>query len=175
MIRTKRKNQINNAIAENTVPTRSKSSNDLLLQLGNKQYARLQQRGKTTPAGAFYFSKTNTKPQTYDIVGDVIQRGSTEYLLTNGKLRVLRRLSGEDYVYTRLGTQYFSAKKVAYLVHAPARIKKAHSNSQGREFMVPHNAFMTGELTVSQNLNRGERESQLKAKVLTCMETTSIE
>ena len=92
-------------------------------------------------------------------------------MLTNGKLRVLRRRNGEDYVYTRLGTQYFSAKKVAYLVHVPARIQKAHSNSQGREFMVPHNAFMTGELTVSQNLNRGERESQLKAKVLTFMET----
>ena len=100
------------------MPTRSKSSNDLLLQLGNKQYARLQQRGKTTPAGAFYFSKTNTKPHTYDIVGDVIQRGSTEYLLTNGKLRVLRRLSGEDYTYTRLGTQYFSAKKVTYFFSA---------------------------------------------------------
>ena len=37
--------------------------------------------------------------------------------------------------------------------------------------MVPHNAFMTGdELTVSQNLSRGERESQLKTKVLTFME-----
>ena len=36
--------------------------------------------------------------------------------------------------------------------------------------MVPHNAFMTGDLTVSQNLSRGERESQLKAKVMTFME-----
>ena len=144
------------------MPARSKSNNDLLLQLGNKQYVRLQNRGKTTPAGRFYFSQTDTQPQAFDLIGNIIQRGSTEYLLTNGKLRVLRRLSGSDYIYTRLGTQYFSAKQATYLVHVPAVIKKAHSNSTGRQFMVPHNAFMTTDLTVSQNLSKGERETQLK-------------
>ena len=155
MLKQKRKNQIQSAINENTAPTRSKSNNDLLLQLGNKQYVRLQNRGKTTPAGRFYFSQTDSQPQTFDLIGNVIQRGSTEYLLTNGKLRVLRRLSGSDYIYTRLGTQYFSARQATYLVHVPAVIKKAHNNNTGRQFMVPHNAFMTTDLTVSQNLSNG--------------------
>ena len=141
-----------------------------MLQLGNKQYVRLQNRGKTTPAGRFYFSQTDSQPQTFDLIGNVIQRGSTEYLLTNGKLRVLRRLSGSDYIYTRLGTQYFSAKQASYLVHAPALIKKAHNNSIGRQFMVPHNAFMNTDLTVGQNLSKGERETQLKNKVLAALE-----
>ena len=130
MLRQKRKNQIQGAINEDTAPTRSKSNNDLLLQLGNKQYVRLQNRGKTTPAGRFYFSQTDTQPQTFDLIGNVIQRGSTEYLLTNGKLRVLRRLSGSDYIYTRLGTQYFSAKQASYLAHVPAVIKKGAQQQQ---------------------------------------------
>ena len=90
----------------------------------------MQQRGKTTPAGRFYFAQTDSEPQAHDLIGDVIQRGSAEYLLTNGKLRVLRRLSGSDYIYTRLGTQYFSAKQASYLVHVPAVIKKGAQQQQ---------------------------------------------
>ena len=97
MIKTKRKSEIETAITNNVAPSRSKSSNDLLLRLG-KGYTKLQQRGQTTPAGKFYFAQTNTTPDTYDIVGNVVQRGSTEFLITNGKARVLRRLSGDEYI-----------------------------------------------------------------------------
>ena len=72
---------------------------------------KLQQRGKTTPAGRFFFSQTQTTPDTYVIEGAVVQRGSTEYPLTNGKARVLRRLIGNSYTYSRLGKQYFPHKK----------------------------------------------------------------
>ena len=94
MLRPKRRDQIRDAIANEVTPTRSKSSDDLLLQLGPKQYAKLQRRGATTPAGQFYFSQTETTPKTVDTQGTVVQRGSTEFLLTNGKARVLRRLVG---------------------------------------------------------------------------------
>ena len=87
-------------------------------------FTKLQQRGKTTPAGRFFFSQTQTTPDTYDIEGTVVQRGNTEYLLTNGKARILRRLTGNSYTYSRLGKQYFQYKKTAYLVHVPAAIKK---------------------------------------------------
>ena len=102
MIRPKRKTEIETAITNNVAPSRSKSSNDLLLRLG-KGYAKPHARGKTTPAGRFFFAATDTNPETYDIVGNVVQRGSTEFLITNGKARALRRLSGDEYVYTRLG------------------------------------------------------------------------
>ena len=62
---------------------------------------------------------------TYDIEGTIVQRGSTEYLLTNGKARVLRRLIGNRYEYSRLGKQYFQHKKTAYLVHVPAVTKNS--------------------------------------------------
>ena len=84
------------------------------------------------PAGRFYFSQTQTTPGSFDMQGTVIQRGSTEYLLTGGKARVLRRLAGRDYTYTRLGKHYFDAKQTSYLVHVPAVIKKAFSKSRGR-------------------------------------------
>ena len=96
-----------------------------MLSLDDKRFTKLQQRGKTTPAGRFFFSQTQTSPDTYDIEGTVVQRGSTEYLLTNGKARVLRRLIGNSYDYSRLGKQYFQHKKTAYLVHVPAIIKKS--------------------------------------------------
>ena len=145
MLRTKRRDQIRDAIANEVTPTRSKSSDDLLLQLGPKQYAKLQRGGTTTPAGQFYVEHTETTPNTFDTLGTVVQRGSTEFLLSNGKARVLRRLAGDDYIYTRLGNVYFGAKENQYLVHVPAIIKKAHSTSTGRSFMVPHNAFMPQE------------------------------
>ena len=100
-----------------------------------------------------------------------MQRGSTEYLLTNGKARVLRRFAGEDYVYTRLGKQYFGAEQSQYLIHIPAVIKKAHSTSLGRHFAVPHNAFMAQELHISSRLPEAERKTRLKDKVLAFMET----
>ena len=170
MLRPKRRDQIRDAIANEVTPTRSKSSDDLLLQLGQKQYAKLQRRGTTTPAGRFYFSQTETTPTTFDTEGTVAQRGSTEFLLTNGKARVLRRLAGDDYVYTRLGKLYFGAKENQYLVHVPAIIKKAHSSSMGRSFMVPHNAFMSQDLQISSRLSDAEQQRQLKAKVLSYME-----
>ena len=171
MLRAKRKTLIQTAIEGNIVPQRSKSSSDLLLRLGNNKHAKLQQRGKTTPAGRFYFAQTQTTPETYDIQGTVVQRGSTEFLVTNGKARVLRRLVGNEYTYTRLGRQFFNAKKTSYLVHVPAVIKKSFSNSRGREFMVPHNAFMYEQLVLSANLNEAERKEQLKSKVLAFMES----
>ena len=36
--------------------------------------------------------------------------------------------------------------------------------------MVPHNAFMFEELTVSQNVSEAERRNQLQSKVLTFMQ-----
>ena len=125
MLKSKRKHLISSAIADNKRPQRSKSSGDLLLSLDDKRFTKLQQRGKTTPAGRFFFSQTQTSPDTYDIEGTVVQRGSTEYLLTNGKARVLRRLIGNSYEYSRLGKQYVQHKKTAYLVHVPAVIKKS--------------------------------------------------
>ena len=55
MLKSKRKHLISSAIADNRRPQRSKSSGDLLLSLdGNKRFTKLQQRGKTTPAGRFF-------------------------------------------------------------------------------------------------------------------------
>ena len=80
--------------------------------------------------------------------------------MTNGKVRILRRLIGNSYTYSRLGKQYFQHKV----------IKQACSQSEGRKCMVPHNAFMFEELTVSQNHSETERRNQLKSKVLNFME-----
>ena len=124
MIKPSRRDDITNAISNNVLPTRSKSSNDLILRLDGKQYTKLQQRGKTTPAGRFYFTQTNTTESNFNIEGTLVQRGSTDFLVSWGKSRVLRRLVGDDYQYTRLGKQFFSTKRIRYLVHVPAVIKR---------------------------------------------------
>ena len=112
MLKPKRKHLISSAIADNRRPQRSRSSGDVLLPLdGDKRFTKLQQRGKTTPAGRFFFSQTQTTPDTYDIEGTVVQRGSTEYLLTNGKARVLRRLIGNSYTYLDLESNMFNTKR----------------------------------------------------------------
>ena len=91
-------------------------------------------------------------------------------MVSGGKSRVLRRLVGDDYQYTRLGKQYFNAKQIRYLVHVPAIIKKAHSTSQGRKLMVPHNAFMDQDLSVAASQPIEQRKTQIKSKVLQYME-----
>ena len=72
----------------------------------------------------------------------------------------------------RLGRQFFDAKKASYLVHIPAVINKSFSNSRGRKFMVPHNAFMYEQLVMSAILREVRREQQLKSKVLAFMESS---
>ena len=124
MIKPSRRDDITHAISNNVLPTRNKSSNDLILRLDGKQYTKLQQRGKTTPTNRFYFTQTNTTESNFNIEGTLVQRGSTDFLVSGGKSRVLRRLVGDDYQYTRLGKQYFSTKRIRYLVHVPAVIKK---------------------------------------------------
>ena len=74
MLKPKRRRSIETAISNEVAPARSKS-HDLLLKLGGKQYAKLQTRGQTTPAGRFYFSQTKPTPETYDINGTVVQKG----------------------------------------------------------------------------------------------------
>ena len=54
-------------------------------------------------------------------------------------------------------------------MHVPAAIKKAHSNSKGRTFQVPHNAFMDSDLKISANLN--DQKQALKARVLDFIKT----
>ena len=58
MLKSKRKHLISSAMADNRRPQRSRSSGDLLLPLdGDKRFKKLQQRGKTTPAGRFFSVK----------------------------------------------------------------------------------------------------------------------
>ena len=57
MLKPNRKNQINTAIENNAQPYRSRKD-ALILRLGNKSYARLQDGNTLTPAGAHYFERT---------------------------------------------------------------------------------------------------------------------
>ena len=105
MIKPSRRDDITNAISNNVRPQHSKSNNDLILRLNGKHYTKLQQRGNTTPAGRFHFAHTNTTEINFNIEGTLVQRGSTDFLASGGKSRVLRRLVGDYYQYTRLGKQ----------------------------------------------------------------------
>ena len=85
---------------------------------------------------------------------------------------MLRRLaSGNEYTYTRLGKTYYSQKEVSYLIHVPVVIKKAHSNNKGREFQVPHNAFMDLDIKISADLAKADRKQALKARVFDFIKT----
>ena len=129
MLKPNRRNQINTAIDNNAEPYRSRND-ALLLRLGNKSYARLQNGNELTPAGRHYFERTGKEPPT-QLDGTVVQRGATEVLVRGGKARVLRRFTNGDYVYTALGRKYFQRHQTQFLVHVPARIKKRDSNSEG--------------------------------------------
>ena len=161
MLKQHRKNKINTAIENNEVPYRSRKD-ALLLRLGNKSYARLQDGNTLTPAGKHYFERTGKEPPT-QLDGTVVQRGATEVLVRGGKARVLRRFTNGDYVYTALGQKYFERHQTQFLVHVPARIKKRDSNSEGLRFPVPHNAFM-GELNVPTNVALAEQRGCLKRR-----------
>ena len=162
-----RADAIDAAITGNTRPHRSKQQ-DLLLRLGTgRSYARLQQDGQLTPAGEYYYRKTgDTPPDEFDNA-TVRQRGATEYLVANGKARVLRRYSNGDYTYTALGRRYFREHTTSYLVNVPGLIKKPGSRSRGGERAVPHTAFMADEpLSVSATMTRQQQEHALKQQVL---------
>ena len=110
MIKPSRRDDITHAISNNVVPTRNKSSNGLILRLSGKHYTKLQQRGKPHQQVGFYFAQTHATESNNGVEGTLVQRESTDFLVSGGKSRVLRRLVGEDYQYTRLGKQYFNTK-----------------------------------------------------------------
>ena len=141
-----RKRKLDEAIESNAQPHRSKyGSNKLLLGLGGKSYATLQAAAGLTAAGEYYYARSNqTPPDEFD-GGTLQQRGATEYLVSNGKARVLRRLQNGEYTYTASGKRYFREHTTSYLVNVPGRIKKPGSRSQGGERTAPHTAFMTDE------------------------------
>ena len=134
-----RKRKLDEAIENNAQPHRSKyGSNKLLLGLCDKSYATLQVAAGLAAAGEYYYARSNqTPPDEFD-GGTLQQRGATEYLVSNGKSRVLRRLRNGDYAYTALGKRYFDKRSTSYLVAVPGLIKKPGSRSKGGERSVPH-------------------------------------
>ena len=118
-----RKRLLDDAISNSTRTYRSKSNN-LLLNLGGKSYASLQgSSGGLTPAGNYYYAQSNQAPPGEFDGGTLQQRGATEFLLTAGKARVLRRLKNGQYNYSALGKRYFREHKTTYLVNVPGLIK----------------------------------------------------
>ena len=165
-----RKRLLDDAISNNTRTYRSKSNN-LLLNLGGKSYASLQgSSGGLTPAGTYYYAQSNQAPPGEFDGGTLQQRGATEFLLTAGKARVLRRLKNGQYNYTALGKRYFREHKTSYLVNVPGVSKKQGARSRGGQRTVPHTAFMGEEpLTVSATMTRAQQENALKERVLAYM------
>ena len=91
-----RKSKLDIAIDNSTQPHRSKSNN-LLLRLDGKSYATLQgSSGGLTTVGKYYDAKSNQAPHNEFDNGTLQQRGATEYLVTTGKARVLRRLRNSE-------------------------------------------------------------------------------
>ena len=132
-----RKRKIDAAIDNSTQPYRSKTNN-LLLRLGEKGYATLQdQNGGLTSAGKYYYEKSG-KAQPDEFGGGTLQqRGATEYLVRAGKARVLRRFQGGEYTYTALGKRYFREHTTSYLVNVPGICKQPGGRSKGGQRMAP--------------------------------------
>ena len=150
-------------------PQRSKSSSDLLLRLGNNKHATLRRRGKTTPTSRFYFAQTQTTPGTYDIQGAVVQKGVDGFSRHQRQGPRVEAIGGQRLHLHASGQTFLRRKKTSYLVHVPAVIKKSFSNSRGREFMVPHNAFMHEALTAPSILPLERQQAALKEKLLDFM------
>ena len=100
------KEKIDTAIKNNERPYRSKSDS-LLLKLGDNKHVRLQVNERLTAAGKYYFEDTKQNPPKLTDDGTLVQRGASEYLVRNGKAKVLRRFQRGEYVYTELGRKYF--------------------------------------------------------------------
>eukprot|EP00969_Alexandrium_andersonii_P182455 8061679-Alexandrium_andersonii.AAC.1 len=93
---------IDAVISGGGVPYRNKQ-HDIMLRLGSG-YTKLEQHGKLTPAGEYFYSKSGQeRPGEFEGF-TARQRGATDFLVgPDGKARVLRRKAGEDYRYTKLG------------------------------------------------------------------------
>ena len=164
----KRQRIVNAIEKKNEKPYRSKSDS-LLLKLGDNRHVRLQVNERLTAAGKYYFEHTAQNPPKLTDDGTLVQRGSSEYLVRNGKAKVLRRFQRGEYVYTELGRKYFNNHQSQYLVHVPGVIKKRGSQSRGRELMVPNNAFM-GDLSAPSLMTNSEQQQFLRRRVEDAMQ-----
>ena len=172
------KAKIDAAIASNNEPRFINRTGRLILPTGGKNYVSLATSdSKLTPQGKYFFEKTGKTPPVNQ---QVIREGAKEYIMVNGKRKMIRSWSAEesDFKYTKIGKGFFKNTLEEFLVHIPVVIN-GRNKKTGRAYQrfghLPHLALEgLQELKVPVHLSQSEKDAKIKQMVLDGINTENI-
>ena len=112
-----------------------RTANDaLILRDGRKYRTLVDAYGQRTAAGRRYeaLADASLPAEGYDAAQAPVRQGNAETIRVRGKEKVVRKYdpASNDWMYTKLGRQFYSQRRVQYVVKVPATFDGTRSNGR---------------------------------------------
>ena len=157
---------IQGAVAQGIRPKRT-ASDALILREGARYRILVDANGQRTAAGLKYEELTEaTLPaEGYDASQNPVRQGNVESIRVRGKEKVVRRYdpASNDYRYTKLGRQFYSQRKVQWVVKVSATFSGTRSN--GRAYTRQGYFPVEAPVALPMTLTQAQRDQRIRARV----------
>ena len=122
---------IQGAVTEGIQPKRT-ARDALILRQGTKYRILVDANGQRTAAGRKYeeLAEATLPAEGYDASQNPVRQGNTESIRVRGKDKAVRKYNTatNDWVYTKLGRQFYSQRQVQWVVKVSATFSGTRSN-----------------------------------------------
>ena len=145
-----------------------RTANDaLILRDGRKYRILVDANGQRTAAGRRYEQLANASlpAEGYDASQQPVRQGNAETIRVRGKERVVRRYdpASNDWLYTKLGRQFYSQRQVQWVVRLPATFSGTRSN--GRPYTRQGYFPVEAPIALPMALAQAQRDQSILARV----------
>ena len=129
------------------------------------------QFGSLTESGKYYYEKASgaAKPDKYDRTQAPIHKNGNDYVLINGKQKLIRSLKADGSTQlTALGRRWYRKRSIEYIVSIPTLISGTRANeaSYTRTSTLPVDVLGLSQIMISSALSEQERIREVKKRVL---------
>ena len=163
---------LDNLITENVQPKTPKTGIGLYVSAGRKRKVLVNPRGELTPAGKYYYEKTNQEPpKSFDFTQIPQRKGrSLTINLLDGSKKVVSRFGNvaEEFKLTAIGKKFYANKKDRFTILFPVFVEVTRINGSifSREDYMASTTIDIGGIEVSATLSDQEQINKVKAIAL---------
>jgi len=155
-------------IADNVQPKTPKSGIGLYVSVGRKRKVLINPRGELTPAGKYYYEKTNQDPpKSFDFAQIPQRKGrSLTINLLDGTKKIVSRFDNiaKEFKLTAIGKKFYANKKDRFTVLFPVFVDITRINGSifSREDYMASTTVDIGEIEVSAAISDQEQINKVK-------------
>ena len=145
-----------------------RTANDALILRDGQRYRTLvDASGQRTAAGRKYEQLANTTlpVEGYDASQQPVRQGNAEIIRVRGREKVVRRYdpASNDWVYTKLGRQFYNQRQVQWVIKVPAVFSGTRSN--GNPYTRRGYFPVEAPIALPQALSGAQRDQRIRARV----------